>query len=109
MRTKLPIAMLATALVASGLLAACASGGEALRTAQDGSDGYPVPAGAVEDIIAASNGDTVHEYRVQGQLRMVKVVPLRGPTYYLMDRNGDGKVNQEDGEAPAVYYKLFSW
>lgn len=109
MRTKTPIAIFATALFSTGLLAACASSGDALRTSQDGSKGYAVPDGAVEDVTTASNGDVVHEYRVQGQLRMVKVVPLRGPTYYLLDRNGDGKVNQEDGEAPAVYYKLFSW
>ncbi|MEO5565465.1 MAG: DUF2782 domain-containing protein [Luteimonas sp.] len=109
MHARTPIATFATVLLSTGLLAACASNGAALRTAQDGSDGYAIPDGAVEDVSTASNGDTVHEYRVQGQLRMIKVVPLRGPTYYLLDRNGDGKVNQADGEAPAVYYKLFSW
>ena len=36
-----------------------------------------------------ANGDVIEEYRVAGQLRMVKVTPSRGPTYYLMDENGE--------------------
>ena len=27
----------------------------------------------------------------------------------VVQDNGDGKVNPEDGEAPTTYYKLFSW
>ena len=57
-----------------------------------------------------ANGDTVTEYRVAGALKMVKVVPLRGPTYYIYDRNGDGIVDARDGkDGPLTYYKLFSW
>ena len=89
-------------LAAVLLLPACASGG--------GAAGSPaIPEGAVESKQAAANGDTVYEYRVAGQLRMVKVVPARGPTYYLVDRNGDGKVDVEEGEMPATYFKLFEW
>jgi hypothetical protein len=95
---RIPIVMCATLL-----LAACASRGEALP---DGS--YPIPEGAVEAVRTEDNGDVIHEYRVQGQLRMVKVVPVRGPTYYLVDRNGDGRVDPKDG-GPATYYRLFSW
>lgn len=91
------------------LLSGCASSGEALPVPQTSDGGYAVPEGAVEAVRVQDNGDTVYEYRVAGQLRMVKVVPARGPTYYLVDRNGDGKVNPEDGEAPAAYYQLFSW
>jgi len=55
------------------------------------------------------NGDTVEEYRVSGQLRMVKVTPATGPAYYLYDRNGDGRMDSDrDGVAP-VYWKLYSW
>ena len=89
-------------LAAVLLLPACASGG--------GAAGSPaIPEGAVESMQTAANGDTVYEYRVAGQLRMVKVVPARGPTYYLVDRNGDGKVDVEEGEMPATYFKLFEW
>ena len=67
-----------------------------------------------KDAIAATrteaNGDSITEYRVAGTLKMVKVVPLRGPTYYLYDRNGDGIVDARDGkDGPLTYYKLFSW
>ena len=41
---------------------------------------------------------------------MVKVVPARGPTYYIYDRNGDGVVNDADAKGgPMTYYKLLSW
>lgn len=57
-----------------------------------------------------ANGDVVTEYRVGERLTMVKVVPFRGPTYYIYDRNGDGVVNDADANGgPMTYYKLFSW
>jgi starvation-inducible outer membrane lipoprotein len=98
MRIPTTLATLATAL----LLSACAS----VPQTPDGTQA--IPEGAVESVHTESNGDTVSEYRVAGQLRVVKVVPVRGPTYYLIDRNGDGRVDPKDG-GPATYYKLFSW
>ena len=57
-----------------------------------------------------ANGDVVTEYRVGDRLQMVKVVPFRGPTYYIYDRNGDGVVNDADANGgPMTYYTLFSW
>ena len=57
-----------------------------------------------------ANGDVITEYRNGERLTMVKVVPLRGPTYYIYDRNGDGVVNEADAKGgPMTYYKLFSW
>jgi hypothetical protein len=56
-----------------------------------------------------ANGDSITEYRVAGALKMVKVVPSRGPTYYVYDRDGDGKLDWRKGEAPLTYYKLYSW
>jgi hypothetical protein len=83
-------------------LAACASmGGEP-----------PIPAGAVEATRTEANGDQVSEYRVQGQLRMVRVQPKNGPIYYLIDSNGDGRLDQstrdKEGVSP-VYYKIYGW
>src|SRR6187402_1151038 len=66
-------------------------------------------AGAEPVTRTESNGDTITEYRVAGALRMVKVVPLRGPTYYINDRDGDGKLDWQKGEAPMTYYKIYSW
>ena len=57
-----------------------------------------------------ANGDVITEYRVAGALKMVKVVPFRGATYYIYDRNGDGIVNDADAKnGPMTYYKLFQW
>ncbi|MES9940362.1 MAG: DUF2782 domain-containing protein [Candidatus Thiodiazotropha sp. 6PLUC2] len=34
---------------------------------------------------------TITEYRVNGQLYMVKIDPDNGPSYYMSDRDGDGE------------------
>ncbi|MES9814419.1 MAG: DUF2782 domain-containing protein [Candidatus Thiodiazotropha sp.] len=34
---------------------------------------------------------TIYEYRINGQLYMVKVQPDAGPPYYMVDRDGDGE------------------
>lgn len=56
-------------------------------------------------------GDKLEEYRVAGQLRVVKITPVRGPVYYLVDSNGDGTLDASKGEGTIspVQYKLFSW
>ncbi len=87
-------------LVAAILLSACAT---------VGSSDPQIPDDAVGATHTEANGDVVTQYRVAGQLRMVKVVPFRGPTYYLYDRDGDGKLDPADGDAPVTYYKLFSF
>ena len=81
-------------------LGACASMGEPA-----------VPAGAVASTRTLDNGDVVAEYRVQGQLTMVRVQPKHGPVYYLMDSNGDGRLDSSKGEGPVspVYYRLYGW
>lgn len=64
--------------------------------------------GATETRRIAENGDIIDEYRVAGQLRMIKVTPTRGPAYWIKDENGDGILDRHDGVAP-VYWKLFGW
>jgi hypothetical protein len=34
----------------------------------------------------------IEEYRVNGQLYMVKIIPDVGPAYYLIDQDGDGQM-----------------
>ena len=89
----------AAALAATILLAGCAT------------TGAPVD---LKDAEVAQrtldNGDTYEEYRVGGQLRMVKISPARGPAYYLYDRDGDGALDRDDrDDLPQVYWKLFQW
>jgi Protein of unknown function (DUF2782) len=67
-----------------------------------------IPSDAVAATRLQPNGDEVTEYRVAGQLRVVKVQPRRGPAFYLYDRNGDGRVDEDPNISP-VYFKLFQW
>lgn len=56
--------------------------------------------------------ETHYEYRVNGQLYMVKVVPDIGPVYYLVDTDGDGSLEsreQEVDELAVPRWVLFSW
>lgn len=41
---------------------------------------------------------TIQEYRVNGQLYMIKVTPSVGKPYYLMDTDGDGSLESTQFE-----------
>lgn len=57
--------------------------------------------------------DTIQEYRKNGQLYMVKVVPKIGPAYYLIDTDGDGNMdvrgNDLDKGTQINQWKLLEW
>ena len=57
------------------------------------------------------NGDRVEEYRQNGRLTMVKVIPQRGAPYFLLDTNGDGRLDTKDGEGSVapVYWTIYEW
>jgi len=40
--------------------------------------------------------DTVEEYRIAGKLYMIKITPVSGKPYYLVDNIGDGKFTRQD-------------
>jgi Protein of unknown function (DUF2782) len=46
--------------------------------------------------IIKRGGDRVEEYRINGQLYMMKVIPAKGPAYYLVDQQGDGQFARQD-------------
>ena len=93
------VPLLAPMLFAAAGLAGCATGGAPVDVT-----GAEV---AVRDL---GNGDTLEEYRVAGQLRMVKITPARGAPYYLYDRDGDGALDRDQADdLPQTYWKLFSW
>lgn len=58
-----------------------------------------------------SNGDRVEEYRQNGQLYMVKVTPERGPPYYLMDTDNNGRLNRDerDPRISPVHWTIYEW
>ena len=91
---------LAAALGAALLLSACATTTDPAGL---------IPADAVPVTRTESNGDVVTQYVLAGKVRAVKVVPSRGPVYYLYDRNGDGIPDQAGDNPPQTWFKLFEW
>ena len=57
--------------------------------------------------------ETVHEYRFNGRLYAVRVVPENTPAYYLVDADGDGNLETRTRELTPDFlipaWVLFSW
>ncbi len=55
----------------------------------------------------------IEEYRVNWNLYMVKVTPSIGPPYYLLDQDGDGKLESRTSrlgsETNVPQWILFQW
>ncbi|HCC80267.1 MAG TPA: DUF2782 domain-containing protein [Methylophaga sp.] len=58
-------------------------------TLQDGESIEP------EITIIQEEDRTIEEYRANGQLYMIKITPDIGPSYYLMDTDGDGSLETQ--------------
>ena len=56
---------------------------------------------------------TIQEYRRNGRLYMIKVVPDVGPAYYLHDTDGDGKMHVRSSDADrganVNMWNIFEW
>lgn len=56
---------------------------------------------------------TIHEYRLNGHLYMIKVIPDIGPPYYFIDSNGDGVLdvrgNDLDKGSRVNMWKILEW
>ena len=56
---------------------------------------------------------TIEEYRVNGRLYMVRITPDVGPSYYLIDADGDGTLEQRrhelDENQALPTWVLFRW
>jgi hypothetical protein len=56
---------------------------------------------------------TIEEYRVNGQLYMIKVTPSKGYPYYLVDADGDGNLetrrNELDPRMLVPSWVIFRW
>jgi len=95
----LPMSRLLTALVLSIALAAC--------TTSRSTPAPAIPEGAEHVTRTEANGDKITEYRINGQLRMIYVVPRSGTAYYLYDRGG--RPGSTHDNPPQTYFKLFGW
>lgn len=61
--------------------------------------------------IVKKDTDTHEEYRINGRLYMVRVTPAVGPSYYLVDQQGDGSFAQQDSFRPTSppMWVIHSW
>lgn len=66
-----------------------------------------------EITIINKENKTIEEYRMNGNLYMVKVTPVVGPSYYLVDKDGDGEletnIDDIDSNFAVPQWVLFSW
>jgi hypothetical protein len=63
-------------------------------------------------IRSTKDGDRYEEYRQNGQVYMVRVVPAHGVPYTLMDSDHDGRLDQSDiekNDVSPVYYTIYEW
>jgi hypothetical protein len=79
----------------------------------------PPPTGLIDEglepevKIIKRDDATIHEYRVNGRLYMVKVVPVVGPPYLLYDGDGNGSLESRSHQldpAPIIpNWVIHSW
>ena len=68
----------------------------------------PAPAGSLNEsmepqvTISKKGEDTIEEFRVNGQLYMVKVTPPHGVPYYLYDDQGEGNFARRDAQDTGI-------
>lgn len=48
--------------------------------------------------IIEREGERIEEYRIQGELYMIRVQPENAPAYYLVDTDGDGRLETQMDE-----------
>jgi hypothetical protein len=69
---------------------------------------FPTP----ELVIRYKDGAKIEEYSVNGQLRYSKITPKIGPSYYLVDTDGDGVFDQRHNHLdnpPIQQWLLYTW
>jgi hypothetical protein len=90
----------------------------------EGLDAVPPPPDIPESIqsgepiepevtILQKDESTVEEYRLNGRLYMVKIIPSVGAPYYLLDRDGDGmmefRTSKLGDDVVVPQWVLFEW
>jgi hypothetical protein len=86
----------------------------------EGSEEIPIPPKIQEEqieptvTIREEEGRMIEEYRLDGQIYMVKVTPPEGIPYYYIDTDGDGKLELDlDQQAlnpvQPVHWKVLEW
>lgn len=67
---------------------------------------------AASDVTKRQQGsDTVEEYRQNGRIWMIRIVPINGPIQTFVTNDGSGRLVRDPNEGPVspVYYTLYQW
>jgi hypothetical protein len=86
----------------------------------EGSGDVPIPPKIQQEqieptvTIREEEGSRIEEYRLDGQVYMVKVTPEGGIPYYYMDNDGDGRLELDITQSTPnpvqpVYWKVGEW
>ena len=74
---------------------------EAVQRAEPGEEESQGFTNEESDIEIIQRGDeTIEEYRLNGRLYMIKITKKGFPPYYLLDRDGDGTMEEQVSEVP---------
>lgn len=60
-------------------------------------------------VIRPGEREVFYEYRVNGQLMEIKVVPEVGPEYYLVPSDGGGWIRETESDMLVPSWVLFRW
>ncbi len=60
-------------------------------------------------VIRNEDDKTFYEYRVNGVLKEIKVVPKVGPTYYLVPQDGNAWIREDRSQVLVPSWVLFEW
>jgi hypothetical protein len=60
-------------------------------------------------VIRHEEQKTFYEYRVNGVLKEIKVVPQIGPTYYLVPADGNAWIREDRSQVLVPSWVLFKW
>lgn len=119
MNNKTPFALLCIALLAAAPVSAQEEVPPPPSAPAGPSDAPPPPPTdereemEPEVTIIRQEDRTLEEYRINGQLYMVKVTPSKGYPYYLVDADGDGQLesrrNELDPRILVPSWVIFRW
>ncbi len=71
---------------------------------------YQPPGSEAQIVIRPGEGkEVIYEYRVNGELVEIKVVPEVGPEYYLVPAEGGGWIRETETELLVPSWVLFRW
>ena len=71
---------------------------------------YQPPGSAAQIVIRPGDDNEIfYEYRVNGELVEIKVVPEVGPEYYLVPADGGGWIRESETDLLVPSWVLFRW